>query len=95
MAFKARIDKWHTLRFNECACTPFNADFDGDEMNIHAPQTVEARAEALSIMGITNNLLTIKSGEVSSISTTLVPDFVIVGLSYDSMADHEQGCVLH
>lgn len=53
MAFRARIDKWNTLRFNECACTPFNADFDGDEMNIHAPQTVEARAEALTIMGIT------------------------------------------
>jgi hypothetical protein len=28
-----------TLRFNECVCNPFNADFDGDEMNIHVPQT--------------------------------------------------------
>lgn len=37
MAFRARVDKWHTLRFNECVCTPFNADFDGDEMNIHLP----------------------------------------------------------
>ena len=67
MAFRARIDKWNTLRFNECACTPFNADFDGDEMNIHVPQTIEARAEALTVMGITKNLLTIKSGEVIQI----------------------------
>jgi DNA-directed RNA polymerase beta' subunit len=27
-----------TLRFNECCCSPFNADFDGDEMNLHLPQ---------------------------------------------------------
>lgn len=60
---RARVDKWHTLRFNECACTPFNADFDGDEMNIHLPQTLEARAEAREIMGIVHNLRTIKSGE--------------------------------
>jgi DNA-directed RNA polymerase III subunit RPC1 len=26
-----------TLRFNECVCAPYNADFDGDEMNIHIP----------------------------------------------------------
>lgn len=63
MAMRAKVDKWHTLRFNECACTPFNADFDGDEMNIHLPQTLEARAEAKEIMGIVQNLRTIKSGE--------------------------------
>jgi len=30
---------WRTFRFNESACTPYNADFDGDEMNLHLPQT--------------------------------------------------------
>lgn len=39
-------------RFNECVCTPYNADFDGDEMNLHLPQTEEARAEALILMGV-------------------------------------------
>nr|CAI39062.1 DNA-directed RNA polymerase III largest subunit [Paramecium tetraurelia] len=63
MAFRARVDKWHTLRFNECVCTPFNADFDGDEMNIHLPQTYEARSEALILMDVKKNLKTIKSGE--------------------------------
>lgn len=37
MAHKARIMPSRTLRFNECVCTPYNADFDGDEMNIHLP----------------------------------------------------------
>ena len=37
MAHRARIMPNKTLRFNECVCTPYNADFDGDEMNIHVP----------------------------------------------------------
>jgi DNA-directed RNA polymerase III subunit RPC1 len=39
MALRAVIMEGRTLRFNECVCNPFNADFDGDEMNIHVPQT--------------------------------------------------------
>ncbi len=41
-----------TFRFNECVCSPYNADFDGDEMNLHLPQTEEAKAEALVLMGV-------------------------------------------
>ena len=41
-----------TFRFNECCCNPFNADFDGDEMNLHLPQTEEAKAEAIVLMGV-------------------------------------------
>ena len=41
-----------TFRFNECVCTPYNADFDGDEMNLHLPQTEEAKAEAVVLMGV-------------------------------------------
>ena len=46
MAHRVKVMPWRTFRFNECACTPYNADFDGDEMNMHLPQTEEARAEA-------------------------------------------------
>lgn len=59
----AKIKPWRTFRLNECVCTPYNADFDGDEMNLHVPQTEEARAEAINLMGVKNNLLTPKSGE--------------------------------
>jgi DNA-directed RNA polymerase beta' subunit len=38
MAFRAVVRPGRTLRFNECVCSPFNADFDGDEMNLHLPQ---------------------------------------------------------
>jgi DNA-directed RNA polymerase III subunit RPC1 len=63
MSHRVKVYPWRTFRFNECACTPYNADFDGDEMNMHLPQTEEARTEATELMGITNNLVTPRSGE--------------------------------
>ncbi|KAH0537812.1 DNA-directed RNA polymerase III subunit RPC1 [Cotesia glomerata] len=56
MAHKAKVLEHRTFRFNECVCNPYNADFDGDEMNVHLPQTEEARAEALVLMGNKSNL---------------------------------------
>jgi DNA-directed RNA polymerase III subunit RPC1 len=63
MSHKVKVRPWRTFRFNECVCGPYNADFDGDEMNIHVPQTEEARAEAINLMGVKNNLCTPKNGE--------------------------------
>ncbi|KAI7872362.1 hypothetical protein BDF14DRAFT_1717191 [Spinellus fusiger] len=63
MAHFAKIMPWRTFRFNECVCSPYNADFDGDEMNMHLPQTQEAKAEAIELMGVKNNLVTPRNGE--------------------------------
>ena len=63
MAHKVKVMKNKTLRFNECVCTPYNADFDGDEMNIHLPQTQEAKTEIRELMKVSGNILTPKSGE--------------------------------
>ncbi|VDN53841.1 unnamed protein product [Dracunculus medinensis] len=63
MAHRVKVMPGRTFRFNECVCTPYNADFDGDEMNIHVPQTYEARAEASLLMGVKSNLITPRSGE--------------------------------
>uniref|UniRef100_V5GVE1 DNA-directed RNA polymerase subunit n=1 Tax=Ixodes ricinus TaxID=34613 RepID=V5GVE1_IXORI len=63
MAHLAKVLPHRTFRFNECVCTPYNADFDGDEMNLHLPQTEEARAEALVLMGTRANLVTPRNGE--------------------------------
>ncbi|RPA98904.1 beta and beta-prime subunits of DNA dependent RNA-polymerase [Choiromyces venosus 120613-1] len=59
----AKIRPWRTFRLNECVCNPYNADFDGDEMNLHVPQTEEARTEAIELMGVKNNLCTPRNGE--------------------------------
>ena len=60
-----------TFRFNECCCNPFNADFDGDEMNLHLPQTEEAKAEAIVLMGVSEaqTLLLAQTIEVQTIRT--------------------------
>nr|WCZ58691.1 DNA-directed RNA polymerase III subunit RPC1 [Seculamonas ecuadoriensis] len=62
MCHRARVLPWRTFRFNECVCAPYNADFDGDEMNLHIPQTEEARAEAAQLMGVIANLITPQNG---------------------------------
>jgi DNA-directed RNA polymerase III subunit RPC1 len=63
MAHSVKVQDWKTFRFNTCVCAPYNADFDGDEMNMHLPQTVEARTEAKLLMGVTHNLITPRNGE--------------------------------
>lgn len=50
MAHRARIMPYQTLRINLAVTIPYNADFDGDEMNLHVPQTEEAQAEAEMLM---------------------------------------------
>ncbi|KAF5020726.1 hypothetical protein F66182_7228 [Fusarium sp. NRRL 66182] len=63
MSHLVKVRPWKTFRLNECVCNPYNADFDGDEMNLHVPQTEEARAEAISLMGVKHNLSTPRNGE--------------------------------
>ena len=58
-----KVRPHRTFRLNECVCNPYNADFDGDEMNLHVPQTEEARTEAMELMGVKHNLCTPKNGE--------------------------------
>ena len=40
MAHRVRIMPGNTFRLNLSVCTPYNADFDGDEMNMHVPQSI-------------------------------------------------------
>lgn len=63
MCHHVKVCPWRTFRFNESVCTPYNADFDGDEMNLHVPQTDEARAEAHILMNTINNICTPRNGE--------------------------------
>jgi DNA-directed RNA polymerase III subunit RPC1 len=63
MSHQVKVMDWRTFRFNIQVCAPYNADFDGDEMNMHLPQTEEARAEAKLLMGVEHNLITPRNGE--------------------------------
>jgi DNA-directed RNA polymerase subunit A' len=56
MAHRVRVTPWRTLTLNLCVCAPYNADFDGDEMNLHVLQTEEARAEAKFLMEVQRHI---------------------------------------
>ncbi|MDD3351224.1 MAG: DNA-directed RNA polymerase subunit A' [Candidatus Methanomethylophilaceae archaeon] len=62
MAHRVRIMGGRTFRFNLCVCPPYNADFDGDEMNLHVLQSEEARAEARILMQVQENILSPRYG---------------------------------
>jgi len=61
MAHHAKILPCRTFRLHPATVFPYNADFDGDEMNIHVPQTEEARAEARILLNVKNNLMSPKN----------------------------------
>jgi DNA-directed RNA polymerase subunit A'' len=63
MAHEVVVMPYKTFRLNTTVCPPYNADFDGDEMNMHALQTEEARAEARVLMRVQEQMLSPRFGE--------------------------------
>lgn len=57
-----RVLPHNTFRLNIAVCPPYNADFDGDEMNLHVPQSEEARAEAEILMLVQENIISPRFG---------------------------------
>ncbi len=62
MCHKVKVLPGKTFRLNPAVCNPYNADFDGDEMNLHIPQTEEARAEAKILMLVETQLISPRYG---------------------------------
>ncbi len=61
MAHFVKVLPGKTFRMHSTVTFPYNADFDGDEMNIHSPQTEEARAEARILLDVKENLISPKN----------------------------------
>ena len=62
MAHYVRVLPGKTFRLHPAVCPPYNADFDGDEMNLHVPQSEEARAEAILLMRVQDQLISPRYG---------------------------------
>lgn len=56
-AHRVRLMPGHTFRLSLVVAAPYNADFDGDEMNLHVPQSKVASAECSMLMGVSQNTL--------------------------------------
>jgi DNA-directed RNA polymerase subunit A' len=63
MGHVAKILPIKTFAINPGVCKPYNADFDGDEMNLHMPQTIEARQEVSQLMDVKHQLISPASGD--------------------------------
>ncbi|MCS7121976.1 MAG: DNA-directed RNA polymerase subunit A' [Archaeoglobaceae archaeon] len=62
MAHYVKVLPYKTFRLNPAVCPPYNADFDGDEMNLHIPQSLEAQAEAKILMAVQEHILSPRFG---------------------------------
>ncbi len=62
MAHEVKVMPYRTFRLNLAVCPPYNADFDGDEMNLHVPQNEEARAEARELLKVQSHIKSPKFG---------------------------------
>lgn len=63
LAMQVTIKPYKTLRMNLAITKPFNADFDGDEMNIHVPQSLEAQAELKMLSAARWNMISAQSSK--------------------------------
>ena len=61
-AFEPKLVEGRAIQLHPLVCTAFNADFDGDQMAVHVPLSIEAQTEARMLMLATNNILTPANG---------------------------------
>ena len=61
MAHRVKVLDWSTFRMNLSVTQPYNADFEGDEMNLHVPQSLTAKAEAMENMMSHKNIVSAQS----------------------------------
>lgn len=87
-AFEPVLVEGKAIRLHPLVCTAYNADFDGDQMAVHVPLSVEAQAEARFLMLSVNNILAPKDGRPI---TTPTQDMVLGAyyLTYENESDPE------
>jgi DNA-directed RNA polymerase subunit beta' len=77
-AFEPVLVEGKAIQLHPLVCTAFNADFDGDQMAVHVPLSLEAQLEARALMMSSNNILSPASGEPIIVPT----QDVVLGLYY-------------
>ncbi|MDD5331988.1 MAG: DNA-directed RNA polymerase subunit A' [Candidatus Nanoarchaeia archaeon] len=79
MGHRVKILPYKSFRLNPAVCSPYAADFDGDEMNLHVPQTEEARAEADILMQVQTQIITPKNGTniIGSLEDSITGNYLL------------------
>ncbi|MCL2017182.1 MAG: DNA-directed RNA polymerase subunit beta' [Alphaproteobacteria bacterium] len=85
LAFEPVLIEGKAIRLHPLVCKGFNADFDGDQMSVHVPISLEAQLEARTLMLSTNNVLSPASGDPMIVPT----QDMVLGIYYISLMDGE------
>ena len=84
-AFEVKLIEGFAIELHPLVCAAFNADFDGDQMAVHIPLSLEAQLEARVLMMSTNNILSPSNGK-----PIIVPSQdIVLGIYYLSQSDNE------
>ena len=85
-AFEAKLIEGNAIELHPLVCAAFNADFDGDQMAVHIPLSLEAQLEARVLMMSTNNILSPSNGK-----PIIVPSQdMVLGIYYLSQATEQK-----
>ena len=85
-AFEAKLIEGNAIELHPLVCAAFNADFDGDQMAVHIPLSLEAQLEARVLMMSTNNILSPSNGK-----PIIVPSQdIVLGIYYLSQANDNE-----
>ena len=85
-AFEPKLIEGKAIQLHPLVCAAFNADFDGDQMAVHVPLSIEAQLEARVLMMSTNNILSATNGEPVIVPT----QDIVLGIYYLSLAFEKQ-----
>jgi len=77
-AFEPKLIEGKALQLHPLVCTAYNADFDGDQMAVHVPLSIESQIEARVLMMSTNNILSLASGKPIILPT----QDIVLGIYY-------------
>ena len=87
-AFEPVLIEGKAIQLHPLVCAAFNADFDGDQMAVHVPLSLEAQLEARVLMMSTNNILSPANGK-----PIIVPSQdIVLGLYYLTYTSNENSC---
>jgi len=84
MAHRVKVMKGNTFRLNVSVTPPYNADFDGDEMNMHVPQSLASMCELINIANVKNQLISPRENKpiITIVQDTLMGVHKLTGYEY-------------
>tara|TARA_B100000674_G_C37980474_1_gene981939 strand:+ start:7978 stop:12525 length:4548 start_codon:yes stop_codon:yes gene_type:complete len=94
MAHRVKVMKGNTFRLNVSVTPPYNADFDGDEMNMHAPQSMASMCELINIASVKNQIVSPRENKpiITIVQDTLLG---IYKLTNNSIIQYNKGKSLY